>query len=376
VKYKLKDICTKITDGSHNPPAGIQKSQYLMLSSKNISDDCITFDNPRYLTKEDFIVENKRTSIQTGDLLLTIVGTVGRVAVISNNDNNICLQRSVAVLKPQHEMVNDRYLMYHLQHIRPALESEAKGVAQKGIYLKQVENIEVLIPSTTTQSEIVIKLDNITDLINKRKVQLSKLDVLVKARFVELFGGKYKTVKLGDVVKTTSGGTPSKAHPEYYENGTIPWLTSGEVNAGVITSVKNCITDLGMKNSSAKMVPANSVVVAMYGATAGVTGLIRIDTTTNQAVCSILPSERFIPEYLYYAVASKKDWMISQCQGGGQPNISQGIIKNMDVIDAPIEEQIRFATFVEQTDKSKLKVQKSLEKLELLKKSLMQKYFG
>ena len=152
-----------------------------------------------------------------------------------------------------------------------------------------------------------------------------------------MFDGKYKMVKLGDIVKTTSGGTPSKAHPEYYENGTIPWLTSGEVNAGIITSVKNHITDIGMKNSSAKMVPANSVVIAMYGATAGVTGLIRLDTTTNQAVCSILPSERFVPEYLYYAVASKKEWMISQCQGGGQPNISQGIIKNMDVIDAPIE---------------------------------------
>ena len=191
-----------------------------------------------------------------------------------------------------------------------------------------------------------------------------------------MFDGKYKMVKLGDIVKTTSGGTPSKAHPEYYENGTIPWLTSGEVNAGIITSVKNHITDIGMKNSSAKMVPANSVVIAMYGATAGVTGLIRLDTTTNQAVCSILPSERFVPEYLYYAVASKKEWMISQCQGGGQPNISQGIIKNMDVIDAPIEEQIRFATFVEQTDKLKFEIKQSLEKLELLKKSLIQKYFG
>ena len=115
------------------------------------------------------------------------------------------------------------------------------------------------------------------------------------------------------------------------------------------------------------MVPANSVVIAMYGATAGVTGLIRFDTTTNQAVCSILPSERFVPEYLYYAVASKKEWMISQCQGGGQPNISQGIIKNMDVIDAPIEEQIRFATFVKQTDKLKFDGIKIINLCEMLK---------
>ena len=175
-----------------------------------------------------------------------------------------------------------------------------------------------------------------------------------------MFAGKYETVKLGNVAKTTSGGTPSRTHPEYYEKGSIPWLTSGEVNAGVITSVKNYITEAAMENSSAKMVPANSVVVAMYGATAGVTGLLRLNTTTNQAVCSILPNERFVPEYLYYAVASKKDWMISQCQGGGQPNISQGIIRSMEIIDAPLELQNRFAAFVAEVDKSKFSIQKSL----------------
>ena len=236
--------------------------------------------------------------------------------------------------------------------------------------------IDIPVPDMDEQQYVVRVLDDVENLIEIKTKEKFELDNLVKSRFIEMFDGKYKMVKLGDVVKTTSGGTPSKAHPEYYENGTIPWLTSGEVNAGIITSVKNHITDIGMKNSSAKMVPANSVVIAMYGATAGVTGLIRLDTTTNQAVCSILPSERFVPEYLYYAVASKKEWMISQCQGGGQPNISQGIIKNMDVIDAPIEEQIRFATFVKQTDKLKLAAQKTLSELEILKKSLMQKYFG
>ena len=97
-------------------------------------------------------------------------------------------------------------------------------------------------------------------------------------------------------------------------------------------------------------------VIAMYGATAGVTGILRLETTTNQAVCSLLPSDRFIPEFLYYAVSAKKDWMISQCQGGGQPNISQGIIKSMNLIDAPKEEQIKFSDFAKQIDKSKFNV--------------------
>ena len=236
--------------------------------------------------------------------------------------------------------------------------------------------LPIILPSLTEQKRRIGLFRQTTLLLNSQKQAMLKFDELVKSRFVEMFAGKYEKVKLGNVAKTTSGGTPSKVHPEYYEKGSIPWLTSGEVNAGIITSVKNYITEAAMENSSAKMVPANSVVVAMYGATAGVTGLLRLNTTTNQAVCSILPNERFVPEYLYYAVASKKDWMISQCQGGGQPNISQGIIRSMEIIDAPLELQNHFASFVSEVDKSKLAVKQSLEKLETLKKSLMQQYFG
>ena len=94
---RLGDVCRKITDGSHNPPSGINYSDYLMLSSKNIHDDYITYDDPRYLSDDDYESENNRTQIMPGDLLLTIVGTVGRVSVVPENTKNICLQRSVAV---------------------------------------------------------------------------------------------------------------------------------------------------------------------------------------------------------------------------------------------------------------------------------------
>lgn len=78
---RLGDICIQITDGSHNPPASVGESKYLMLSSKNIDDDCITLNDPRYLSKDDFDTENKRTNIEPDDLLMTIVGTIGRVAI-------------------------------------------------------------------------------------------------------------------------------------------------------------------------------------------------------------------------------------------------------------------------------------------------------
>lgn len=179
---RLGDICVKITDGSHNPPQSISDSSYLMLSSKNIYDDEITFDDPRYLSKENYEIENKRTQIAAGDILLTIVGTVGRAAVVSVSDKNICLQRSVAVIKPKQEIIDSRFLMYQLQAMRTQLEQEARGVAQKGIYLKQVENLQIKVPSHDEQKRIVENLDEITKLIALRKEQLVKLDQLVKSR--------------------------------------------------------------------------------------------------------------------------------------------------------------------------------------------------
>lgn len=180
---------------------------------------------------------------------------------------------------------------------------------------------------------------------------------LLKSRFIEMFvNSQFPLLTIGDTFKTTSGGTPSKSYSAYYKDGDIPWLTSGEVNAGVISSPKNYITKLGMENSSAKYVPAKSVVIAMYGATAGQSGLLEYESTTNQAVCSIFPREGYIPEYIYYAVKEKKQWMKDHCDGGAQPNISQSLIKRMKIIDAPLEAQRKYVEFVKQIDKSKFNV--------------------
>ena len=178
---KLGDICIQITDGSHNPPMGVEQSNYLMLSSKNIDDDHITFNDPRYLSQEDFEAENKRTNIKPNDLLITIVGTIGRVAIVPNSLTEFCVQRSVAVLKPKPEMVYNRFLMYYLKNMRPYLEQESRGVAQKGIYLKQLSNLSIILPPLDEQRKIAAALDKVSDLIAKRRQQLDKLDELIKA---------------------------------------------------------------------------------------------------------------------------------------------------------------------------------------------------
>ena len=162
-KKTLSELTDKITDGSHNPPAGIAENEgYMMLSSQNVINDSINYDNVRYLKKEDFEKENKRTDLQKGDVLLTIVGTVGRTAIITE-ESNIVLQRSVAVIKPNTE-INSVYLVGALnsESVIKQLNKGAKGVAQKGIYLNDLKKIIIKVPPIELQNqfaEIVKQID-------------------------------------------------------------------------------------------------------------------------------------------------------------------------------------------------------------------------
>ena len=122
---------------------------------------------------------------------------------------------------------------------------------------------------------------------------------------------------------TTSGGTPIKGHPEYYINGTIPWIKSGELKSKYLYVAEEKITEEALKNSSAKFFPVDTVAVAMYGATIGKTSIFKAKMTTNQAICGIFPNGYIIPEYLYYFIQAKTIDYLSIAFGSGQPNISQ-----------------------------------------------------
>lgn len=154
--------------------------------------------------------------------------------------------------------------------------------------------------------------------------------------------------KIGEICRTGAGGTPLKSKPEYYENGEIPWLQSGEVASRDIRKTRKTITKLGLENSSAKVFPVNTVLVAMYGATAGQVGILRSEAATNQAVCGIFPNDRVTPEYLYYALLQKQSDLVATAAGNAQPNISQTKIKNTTIPVATLPEQKRIVATLDE----------------------------
>lgn len=382
---KLGDICIQITDGSHNPPMGVEQSNYLMLSSKNIDDDHITFNDPRYLSQEDFEAENKRTNIKPNDLLITIVGTIGRVAIVPNSLTEFCVQRSVAVLKPKPEMVYNRFLMYYLQNMRPYLEQESRGVAQKGIYLKQLSNLSIILPPLDEQRKIAAVLDKVSDLIAKRRQQLDKLDELVQARFVEMFGDpisnphKWELQSLSNICKDIyGGGTPSKSHPEYFE-GSIPWVSPKDMKSDIIMDSIDHITEEAVENSSTKMVPKGAVLMVIRSGILKHTlpvAIAAVELTVNQDMKAFIVGENVTAKFLMYYFRTIEADVLSRVRSVTADNIDFKEFQKRMVILPPIELQNRFDAFVEQTEKTKTTISRSLEKLETLKKALMQEYFG
>ena len=273
------------------------------------------------------------------------------------------------------------YLRYFFNYHKP--NQLVKDAAYPSISLSDIGNLVVDMKSESERNAIVSVLQHAESVITLRQKELQKLDDLVKARFVELFGGihdskMYPYKLVNDLTDVISGGTPSRDVNEYWEGGTIPWVKTTELQNNYVTEVEEYITEEGLNNSSAKIVPAGTVLIAMYGQgkTRGMTAYLGIEACTNQACACILPSDKINQTFLWQFFVLSYDNLRDRAKGGNQPNLNGNIIKNYPVLYPPIELQEQFAAFVKQTDKSKVVVQKALDGAQTLFESLMQEYFG
>ena len=182
--------------------------------------------------------------------------------------------------------------------------------------------------------------------------------------------------KLGELYKITSGGTPSRNHSEYFENGTIPWVKTGDLKDKYLFETDEKISQLGLENSSARIYLKNTVLLAMYGATIGATSILEIDAATNQACAAFSPREDVLPEYLYAFLESQKDKFIKDAVGGAQPNLSAGYLKNIDFDYPPLEQQTKITNTLNKIDELLLLRKQQLSKLDELVKARFVEMFG
>jgi type I restriction enzyme, S subunit len=172
--------------------------------------------------------------------------------------------------------------------------------------------------------------------------------------------------------KITSGGTPNRDNSEYY-GGQIPWIKSGELKNNFLSESEEKISEKGLSESSAKLFPKNTLLIAMYGVTIGKTAILEKEATTNQAICAILPNTNFDSFYLQQLLISMKNILISFGMGAGQPNINQEIIKTLHIPLPPLPEQQKIATILSNVDNLIESTGKVITHSKKVKTGLMQK---
>jgi type I restriction enzyme S subunit len=188
----------------------------------------------------------------------------------------------------------------------------------------------------------------------------------------------WESTRLSAFCATGSGSTPSRSQvARYYEGGTIPWVKSGELREGVISSTEEYVTEAALKETSVKMVPAGALLLAMYGATVGRLGILGIPATTNQAVCHIVPDPKVADtRFLFHALSHQVPAIIARGVGGAQPNISQGVIKDLLLPVPPIAEQRRIAEVLDRAEALRTKRRAALAQLDTLTQSIFLDLFG
>ena len=274
------------------------------------------------------------------------------------------------------------YLCKLLLSKKDYFNSQARGATIKGIKIDVVANIDVPEVDYATQRKVAATLNKIDTLIVLRKQQLEKLDELVKARFVEMFGDinvnnkKWMTYPLGELCTIVRGGSPRPI--ERYLGGTIPWIKIGDATTGeniYLNSTKEYIIQEGVKKS--RMIKAGSLIFANCGVSLGFARIITFDGCIHDGWLAMEDiDEKLDKIFLLYSLNQMTEYFRKTAPAGTQPNLNTNIMKMHRQIVPPMEMQKAFISFVKCADRQKQIVQQSLDKLELMKKALMQEYFG
>lgn len=284
----------------------------------------------------------------------------------------------VKVLRSRFKDANYRYLYYALKSVK---------IPNTGYnrHFKWLKEAKIYYPNSEEQSKIVSILDGISSVIEHRQQELQKLDELVKARFIELFGDPLGNDKGWQKVLITEvchaifgGGTPSKSHPEYFA-GSIPWVSPKDMKSSVINDSIDHITEDAIAHSTTNLVPANSVLMVIRSGILKHTLPVAINSlpvTINQDMKAFVPNETVKTAFLLYFFKVIENDVLAGVRGVTADNIDFKAFQKRTIIVPPLALQEQFVAFVTQTDKSKVAVQKALDEAQLLFDSLMQKYFG
>ena len=372
---KLGDVC-EVLNGFAFKSDQYVESGIRIIRIANVQKGYIEDSSPAFYPMDS--IEAKKYQLKENDLLMSLTGNVGRVGLLTSNFLPAALNQRVACLRIKDSSTLEKAYLFHVLNSdffeQKCIES-ANGVAQKNMSTEWLKEYEIPLPPLDEQRRIAAVLDKVSGLIAKRREQLAKLDDLVRSRFIELFGdgrdGKAPVKMLGSICKFQQG-TQIPVEEQFEEP------VAGYKRFLRIIDYTQAPQPPRYVNVNGKEVDEKSVVIVRYGATAGFVGRGYQGILANN-LFEIMPDETMLSkDFLFLALkyGTFEKEVHDKAFGAAMPALSFSMMNDITVVVPATEQQQQFVSFVEQTDKSKLTIQQSLDKLEVLKKALMQQYFG
>lgn len=369
---RLGDVC-QVVSGS-TPKTSIEEywdGNIKWITPAELSEDSFYIHDTVKHISELGRTKTGLSYMPKGTVILSSRAPIGKVAIAGCE---MCCNQGFKNLICS-DKINNRYLFYYLKSKTAYLNSLGRGATFKEISKSIVENIKIPLPSIDEQIEIADKFACLERQLDLRKKQLKKLDELVKSRFVELFGDRFANDKQWDSkpLRDSADFYNGKAHEQVVdENGEYILVTS--------RCIASDVTDYRRTDELLFPLQINDIAMVMSDVPNGraLAKCILIDEdnkyTLNQRICC-LRNYSFNPIFFYHLL-NRHEYFLRFNDGNAQTNLRKDDLLDCDIIIPPIELQNQFAEFVEQTDKLKFEVKQALEKLETLKKSIMQQYFG
>ena len=364
-RYKLGEILNVTRGASLSGEFYATEGEYIRLTCGNFDyqNNCFkenkSKDNLYYVGdfRSEFLMEE-------GDIITPLteqaIGLLGSTAIIPESGKYIQSQ-DVAKIVCKEDLLDKNFAFYLISSalVKQQLSAAAQQTKIRHTSPDKIKDCTVWIPELSEQKRIGKLLRSIDSKIELNRQINQNLEAMAKQLYDYWFvqfdfpneegkpykssGGKmvwneklkreipegWNISLIKDIATTYSGGTPKSTNIEYYDNGEIAWINSGELNSPIITKTTNYITKCGLENSSAKLYPSNSILVAMYGATAGKVSLLTFEACSNQAVCGVIPTIENMLYYVYFHISSLYSHFITLSTGSARDNISQDTIKNI-----------------------------------------------
>lgn len=343
----------------------------------------------RIQAKESSIASYK--PVRKGDFIIHLRSFEGGFE-IANTDGIV--SPAYTMLRAKNKIVPYFYklLLGSNRFVNRDLRVIVEGIRDgKTVNISNLNDVKVYVPCFEEQQKIAAFFSTLDEKISLSERKLEVLEHLKKGLMQKIFNKElrfkdrngrefpaWKYEKIGDRCKCFAGGTPSTRNVQYWDNGTIPWLSSGEISTEIVTSTEKRITEEGYRNSSTKMIKPNSVLIALagQGSTRGKVALTKIALCSNQSIAAVEPDESLSPEFLYYYLSTQySNLRLISDGGGGRGGLNLKLINDFEVPVPCIEEQEKIASFLSSVDSKILGVKKTTNKLNVLKQGFMQQMF-